>query len=173
MIDNLQFLAAYRALDQLAKDFPAYASDIQPLRHDIGRVIYSLSPPSSSRVRKPVLVSSLPAFDQMQYYQLENEWAALRADPMGELLKATDLFVRVKQFNLQHLDFTGGWLLQARMALALDRSVEGGYAGQQLYALGLSRSINSEVINLFVALEERRWLTPPPPASTAATSTQK
>lgn len=168
LLDDLKFHAAYRELSQLEKDFPTRAAEVRPLRHDVGQLIYALDPPPDPRARKPVLFSALSAFDRLTYPFMEKEWTTLCAAPRADLLKATDLFARVKEFNVRNPDFPGGWLLQVRMALGLDRLVEGGYAGQQLYTLGLARSINPEVIALFVALEKRRWMTKPPPRTDPA-----
>ena len=152
----LDFPAAYVALRELDAKHPGHP-DVQRLLGEITPVLAQITPgakPPAAAVpasaRRPKRLAELPAFEQTQFRLFVKQAQAKRELPA--LLKD------VKAFCVQHPDFAGGWLLQAQLALALQRPLEGSYAAQNLMALGAPASTDRGVIATMAALEEAGWV---------------
>ena len=161
-IESLELPAAYIALNDLAKRYPQ-DPDVKRLLADLSHVVAPLVPEAvaHSTSAKPAAPASgartaqrfadLPSLAQTQFSLLSRQIAA----PSPELL------AQIKTFCREQPDFPGGWIVQARLALALNRPLEGSFAAQNLLALRITRSTEPSVISTMAALEEAGWLRRP------------
>jgi len=158
-IAALDLPGAYVALTALEKKYPTNA-EVKKLLGDIRPVLAQTTPGAVEA--KPIAVAgarqakrlaALPAFEQTQFTLFVKQAQVKRDLPA--------LFKEVKAFCVARSDFPGAWLLQAQLALALLRPIEGGYAAQNLVALGATRSTDKTVIATMVELEKAGWLAAP------------
>jgi hypothetical protein len=162
-IENLELPAAYVALKELSREHPN-DPDVKRLLADLTPVLAALVPdatgpssgpsdPSPPGTRPALRFAELPALAQTQFTLFAKQSRA--PDVLPALLQ------QIKAFCREHPDFPGGWLLQARVALALQRPLEGTYAAQNLLALGVTRSTEPSIIATMSALEDAGWLPRP------------
>lgn len=150
-IQALDLPAAYVALADLEERHPGQP-DVQRLRADLRVVLAGITPGQADTktllagsVRIVKRLGDLPAFDQTQFLLFVKQAQAKR--DLSSLLRD------VKAFCVRQPDFPGGWLLQGRLALALQRPIEGGYATQNLVRLGAIHSTDQGIIATMAALE--------------------
>jgi hypothetical protein len=77
----------------------------------------------------------------------------------------------VQQFTLRNSDYPHGWVLQAYLALKLDKEPEGREAAQRLIDLGGANSLNPTFRALLVQLDEKGWLPDPAAANPVGPAT--
>ena len=75
--------------------------------------------------------------------------------------EAANLLRDVKRLNVRQPDFAPGWLMQAELALLLDRPLEGWAAARNLLELGIEQTVDPDVLAVVAELEHRGW-TPEP-----------
>ena len=68
---------------------------------------------------------------------------------------------KIRQFTLRNPNYPHGWVLQACLALNLNRDVEGKEAAQNLIDLGGANSLNPTFKALLVQLDQKGWLPNP------------
>ena len=78
---------------------------------------------------------------------------------------------QVRQFNLRNANYPHGWVLQAYLALKMDRETEGREAAQNLIELGGANSLNPTFRTLLVQLDEKGWLPKAQPTDDAVAAT--
>ena len=156
-IQSLDFPAAYVALTALDKKSPGHP-EVQKLLAELRVVLAEITPRTSSTKtaanRQPQRLADLPAFEQTQFLLFVKQAHAKRDLPV--------LFKEAKSFCVKHPDVAGAWLLQAQLALTLQRPLEGTFAAENLVALGALDSKDHNVIATLAALESAGWLKPRP-----------
>lgn len=159
--DTMDFLDAHRLLQTALKDFPADA-ELLEIQVRLARVLAHLANAPVQR-QKPatrrISYGELPAPARVEFILLERQFRAATTNSVAPDLEP--LFKAVKRFNFENPNFFRGWMIQAQLALALDREIEGQIAARNLSELGAAESGSSEVAKVMAALSTKNWLSEP------------
>lgn len=159
-IEANRFVSAYLGVRVLKERFPDHP-DILTLEAKLAPLLRSALPPAFFEprpARTPLAREQLPAALRTRFLLLTQR-AAQPAD-------SDQLLTDVKAFTLDAPDFPGAWLLQARLALALDRALEGRIAARNLLQLGVLQTTDPWLAELMSSLDRKGWVprpTPPKP----------
>lgn len=172
-IDRLEFLQAQRELSGLLKDSP-HDPSLLKLQSGLAKVLAELAGPSlaplppeeAKGARRRVAFQDLPPLERLEITALNKQALGLASipDPVARRRKTETLFAELKRFNLQNTNYFRGWLMQANLAMVLDREIEGQIAARHLLELGVRESRSPDVIEVMARFEKKGWL-PTPPSS--------
>lgn len=141
---------AVALLDPLVEKNPSSAS-LREFRDDLKAMIYveeaGLLP---VRTRK--------SFDDLTSAQKSRIVVLSRAVANANGTNSPDLMKRVKAITLDVPDYPRVWLMQARLALILDRALEGRIAARNLAELRAEESQDASVQATLKLLRERGWV---------------
>ncbi len=118
-----------------------------------------LSETKDSRAER-ITYEALTASSRLQLLTIEKlvQGVIREPNPDAKQKLTENLLLAARTFNLGNLTYAHGWLLQADVALALDREIEGRMAARRLMGLRVEESTNPKTLEIMSALEQRGWL---------------
>ena len=116
-----------------------------------------------SRTMIPLIgvpASTTPPRPRISFFKLSPDDQKLIAtiEQSARTAPSMDVLEIVKKFNLRNPDYPHGWIIQAYLALSLNREFEGRAAARNLEELGIGESIDPSMLSLMALLEKKGWL---------------
>lgn len=159
LIDGKDLAGACIRVQKLRKDYPKddrMAIAETKIKGLLLQALVEAHRVETKRVR--LSAAQLPVIEQLSFEIYQNRARELMARGMegnpGDLIK---LLGDVKEMMVRQPDFLAGWILQAHLALVLNRMPEGFTAAFNMKELGALESTSQEVQRLITLLNERGW----------------